>query len=658
MRKVLIGIVALVVLLMAAALVGPGLVDWNGYRDRIAREAEAATGRKLTIAGDIGLAMLPSPRLRVRDVRLANAPGAAVPDMVTLKALEIDVALWPLLTGAIDVTRVTLVEPVIELQTLPDGSGNWVMKPSAASPPPSAASGIDAAPRPASGGMAIRLEDVGIANGTLVWRDAGGTAERVERIDVKASAESLQGPFRLTGKAVLRGAPVLLDADVGRLDAQAATPLRARVTLEKAKAEATLVATLGPEAPSRRMEGTLKLAADSAAAAAAAILGDAAGLPAAAVAVDAGFLLEGGRVRAEPLTLKLDDTTATGRFEVAPDRNGRNAVALTLRSQRIDVDRLRGLIPARVPAAAPAPAVPPAAGAAPAKAGFTLPGDIAAKVDLTVDTVLARGQTLRNVRVVAQLAQGRLSIDRGGVQLPGPADLSVTGTLAAVQGQPQFDGRVQLTAQNLRTALAAWKAAPDGLPPDRLGRTSFQTRVKASPAQVELQDISLALDAAKATGSAALRLTERPTLTARLAVDRLDLDGYLRKPSGRAAAGAAAAPAVAPPAARGGFDPGVDLDIEVKVGQLVAGGQSARDVVAAGTLQAGTLALRQLSVADYAGASARVQGTVRDLGPGPSVDLVVSASGRDLGRVIGRGGASAAVQAQQPFAVEGKVAGD
>ncbi|MGE0715035.1 MAG: AsmA family protein, partial [Alphaproteobacteria bacterium] len=63
-------------------------------------------------------------------------------------------------------------------------------------------------------------------------------------------------------------------------------------------------------------------------------------------------------------------------------------------------------------------------------------------------------------------------------------------------------------------------------------------------------------------------------------------------------------------------------------------------------------------VADYAGASARIQGTVRDLGPGPSVDLVVTAGGRDLGRVIGRGGASAAVQAQQPFAVEGKVAGD
>ena len=55
-----LGLVALVV---AAALIGPGLIDWNAHKDLIAAEVRKATGRDLTIEGDIHLAVLPSPAL-------------------------------------------------------------------------------------------------------------------------------------------------------------------------------------------------------------------------------------------------------------------------------------------------------------------------------------------------------------------------------------------------------------------------------------------------------------------------------------------------------------------------------------------------------------------------------------------------------------------
>ncbi|MCC7273913.1 MAG: AsmA family protein [Alphaproteobacteria bacterium] len=657
MRRIVIGLVAVVALLLVAVLVAPGLIDWNQHKERIAREAEAATGRKLAIAGDISLAVLPSPHLRVRDVRLANAPGAAVPDMVVLKALEVDVALWPLLSGSIAVTRVRLVEPVIELQTLADGSGNWMMKPPEATPPaPPSAPAPAGTPARSEAAMPVRLDDIAIENGTLVWRDAKGVAERVERINVAAAAESLQGPFRVKGSAVLRGTPATIDADIGRLDPQGTTPIRVVLGLDKAKATATVVATLGPEAAARRIEGTVKIAAESLATALAAVTGSAGGAPAGPLALDSAFVLEGGKTRADPLTLRVDDLTVTGRIEAAPDRAGRTAIAAVLRTPRIDADRLAALA-ARPPEARPGAAGPATPDAA-AKAEFALPTGIAVRVDLTADAVAAQGQTLRNLRIVAQLAQGRLAFDRASVQLPGPSELSVTGTLVAAQGQPQFDGKVQLNAQSLRTLLAAYKAAPEGMPADKLGRMTFQGRLKATPAQVEIQDVALALDGMKATGGGTVRLGGRPAVGARVVVDRLDVDGYLRKAPARpgaAAAGAAASPAK--PAGGGAFDPGVDMDIDARAGQLVAGGQTARDVAFSGTLQGGQLALRQLAVADYAGATMKIQGTVKDLGPAPSVDLTVQASGRDLGRVLSQGGAAAPAQAQQPFSIDGKVAG-
>ena len=98
MKKILFGVVGLVLVLAAAVLIGPGLIDWNDYKEQIAARAEALTGRTLVIGGDIRITLLPAPALVVNDVALANMEGATAAEMVRLKSLEIRIALgrcWP-----------------------------------------------------------------------------------------------------------------------------------------------------------------------------------------------------------------------------------------------------------------------------------------------------------------------------------------------------------------------------------------------------------------------------------------------------------------------------------------------------------------------------------------------------------------------------------
>ncbi|BBK38980.1 cell envelope biogenesis protein AsmA [Allostella sp. ATCC 35155] len=658
MRKILIGVAAVIVLLVAAALVVPSFLDWNRYKDRIAAEAEAATGRRLTIAGDVGLRVLPFPQLRVRDVRFANAPGAAVPDMVSLKALEVDVAFWPLLSGRVDTTRVTLVEPVIELQALPDGSGNWAMKPAApaGAPAASAPSASGAAGSAPGDGLQIRLANVSIENGTVVWRDAAGGVERIEGIQVQAAAESLQGPFRASGEMQVRGRTATLDADVGRLDPTAKTPVRVALALKDVKAGVVVTAALGPEAPARRVDGTLSIEAESVAAVTAALTGTAAG-PARPFAAEIAFQLEGDRFKADPLTLRIDDTQFSGGIETGPDANGRTAIRAALSTPRLDLDKWRTAIAA--PGAKPASNAP-ATGGPPAGAGFALPAGIDARLDIAADTVLVQGQTIRQAKLVARLADGKVTVERAGAELAGPTTVAVSGTLAAVQGRPQFDGRLQVDSRSLRTLLTAGGTLPAGLPADRLGRATVQAQIKATPQVVEVANLAATLDGTKASGAATVRLPAqgaRLGIGARVAVDRLDLDPWLKAAPGKPAAPAPASAAPAAGSAAAPVDPGLDFDVDLRVGQLAMSGRQARDVVVVAALQAGTLTLRQASVGDYGGASAKLSGTVRDLGPQAAFDLTLEAGGKDLGRALSQGGVAAPAQAQQPFSIGGKVAG-
>ena len=126
MKKAAYGFAGLIVLLVAAALIVPSVVDWNAYKPEITAEVRKATGRSLEIAGDLEFSVLPTPRLRVANARLSNAPGASAKNMLSLRELAVHVKLVPLLQGDIEVASVALIEPLIELEKLSDGTMNWV----------------------------------------------------------------------------------------------------------------------------------------------------------------------------------------------------------------------------------------------------------------------------------------------------------------------------------------------------------------------------------------------------------------------------------------------------------------------------------------------------------------------------------------------------
>ncbi len=152
--------------------------------------------------------------LKAENVRFANAPGAAEPDMAKLKALEVELKVLPLLHGAVEVARFVLVEPEIHLEVAKDGRPNWQLGPTPTG---------EANPAPAGGGGArggasglpvseIKLGDIRIQDGTLTYSDAtSGASERVEAINLSLQLPDLESPLQANGSLDYKGQTIKLD---------------------------------------------------------------------------------------------------------------------------------------------------------------------------------------------------------------------------------------------------------------------------------------------------------------------------------------------------------------------------------------------------------------------------------------------------------------
>jgi uncharacterized protein involved in outer membrane biogenesis len=86
-RFVAIGVLAIVILI-AVVLVYLNTYDYNKLKPLVSRMVEDATGRKLSIDGDVSFKFGFLSALVVTDVALANASWGSQPQMIEIERLQ------------------------------------------------------------------------------------------------------------------------------------------------------------------------------------------------------------------------------------------------------------------------------------------------------------------------------------------------------------------------------------------------------------------------------------------------------------------------------------------------------------------------------------------------------------------------------------------
>ncbi len=191
-----------------ALVLAPFFIDAGDFKPLITRQAEQVLGRKVVI-GDISASLFPWVGVRLGDVSIANREGFSDRPLLTIKHLNVEMALLPLFSKRIEIRRFVLDAPHLVLERNSQGLGNWQNGPPAAPAPPAGDRSSEAAipvaggPGPAGFALAsLTAEAMNIHQGKLSWLDAAtGVHTEVTSLELSMDSVRLDSPIpvSLTG---------------------------------------------------------------------------------------------------------------------------------------------------------------------------------------------------------------------------------------------------------------------------------------------------------------------------------------------------------------------------------------------------------------------------------------------------------------------------
>ena len=509
LRVIVFALGGLLLLVVAAVIILPLVVDPNDFKDEISQAVESKTGRVLAIEGDIGLSVFPWLGLEIGPTSLSNAPGFSASPFAAMDEVQVRIKLLPLLRKELEMDTVVLKGLQVSLETDAQGKTNWEDLAGAGAPAEPAPADEE---QPSAGEMTLAglaIGGVEITDAGVIWDDqqaaaryeisglnlttgaiAPGQAVPVElKLEVDSAQPKLSGPLAFAATIALSDdsqtvtlTDALLETDLAG-DTLPGGQLKSELgfnTSLNLEAQTLAVSDLVLKALGLQLEGQLNGTA---------VLGDAAfdgeirvgefnprdviqalGQPVPEVSdpevlsrAEAALQLAATKdsVSLSDIQLKLDDSTVKGELKVA--NFAKPAIRFGLHLDQIDVDRY-------LPPQSDQPPVPPTTAAAAGAQMIPVETLRALDVDgeLTIDQLKA--SQLRSTDISMKL------VAKDGVVRVHPASAKMYQ--GQYQGDIKLDVRGKQPKISMNETLAGVQVGP--LLKDMTGKDSLTGKTEAS----------------------------------------------------------------------------------------------------------------------------------------------------------------------------------
>jgi len=129
MKKYIKIIATTAVIFLFLAILLPSFIPAEMLKRKLIEQVEAATGLSLTINGEMHAHFFPTAGVSLQDVTLFDPINPTDKPLATLKALDVRIALIPLLSKDVVIKKLAMDNPTINLHVNAKGKENWVFTP-------------------------------------------------------------------------------------------------------------------------------------------------------------------------------------------------------------------------------------------------------------------------------------------------------------------------------------------------------------------------------------------------------------------------------------------------------------------------------------------------------------------------------------------------
>jgi AsmA protein len=213
-------VIVLVLLVVAAAIVLPMVVDPNDYKPQIVAAAKDKLGRDLAIEQDLNLTVFPWLGIETGGVRVGNAAGFTEHAFAEIDQLGLKVKLIPLLSRQVEVDTLVLKGLRLNLEKDASGRTNWDDLAGPQEDEPAQAEKADPQTADTDSQVALSIQGVQIEDARISWDDRQAGQYYV-----------LDGVRVVTG-ALAPGATVPVEAGITFTSRKPAMTLKADLTAQ------------------------------------------------------------------------------------------------------------------------------------------------------------------------------------------------------------------------------------------------------------------------------------------------------------------------------------------------------------------------------------------------------------------------------------------
>ena len=215
MRKALYLLLGLVVLVVIATASLPLFLTPARVEQYLIPQLEKATGRTIQVSDQMELHVFPRLVIELHDLCLSNPQGMTPPDMLQARTVSLNLAILPLLHGALKINRFELAGMQLNLIQPISGQPNWVLGAAPTATGEAAGESDEQAAKlsdkPAATTMALPLTNltlgrIHIEDGAVTYQNRQqGTKHQVTAINANITLPAIDQPLVMAGGLKLDG---------------------------------------------------------------------------------------------------------------------------------------------------------------------------------------------------------------------------------------------------------------------------------------------------------------------------------------------------------------------------------------------------------------------------------------------------------------------